>query len=167
MTTDWVPWFRDQLRTSGDAFVWAIEQVDPSLHRAIPPAEQARYLGEWPPLRHVWHVAYYERCLVLPMMRAFAGGAPLSDEPCPDWENWSAYAGRTVEEHVAEFRAVRAELIAQLDDLVDADWTTPLETGWGHRPLAMVHTKTLQHTFEHTNTLLLMALWWPREVIDG
>lgn len=164
--TDWVPWFREQLRTSGEAFVWAITQIDARQHHVLPPKSRS-YLGDWPPVRHIWHVAYYEQCLVLPKMRELAGGPRLPDEPCPDWDNWDDFASRTVGEHVADFRAARADLIAQLDDMADADWTTPRETGWGYYPLSMVHTKTLQHTFEHANTLLLMALWWPLEEVDA
>lgn len=163
--TDWVPWFRHQLRASGEAFAWAITQIDSELLRSRPPQDMASFVGDWPPLRHVWHLTYYERCMVLPAMRECAGGPPIPDDPCPDWENWEAFAGRSVEELVADFHAIRAEQIALLDELADADWTTPRETPWGMQPMAMIVTKTLQHTFEHADTLLRMALWWRAE--DG
>ena len=159
--TDWVPWFRDQLGASTSMFTWAVTQIDPSLHFEQPPPASASYLGDWPPARHVWHLAYYERCIAVPWLRACTGGPPVSDDPCPDWDHWDAFSGRAVDEYVADFLAIRAEQLALLEELADVDWTTPRATGWGQRPLSMIVTKTLQHALEHTDTLLRMSMWWP------
>jgi hypothetical protein len=157
--TDWVEWFRAQLDSSGQGFIWAFEQIEPELHRAIPPVSDP--LGLWPPARHVWHVAGYERWIALPSMRQWVG------DPIPDgdaWvdtdETWAAVQDQPVETFVEAFRAVRAEQIQLLDELTAVDWTTPRETLWGMWPLARIVTKTYQHTFEHGDTLLRMVVWW-------
>ena len=67
-------WFRAQLQSSADGFVWAFEQIAPELRDKLPP--RPGYLGTWPPIRHVWHVALYERTLVIPSMRQWLGGPP-------------------------------------------------------------------------------------------
>jgi hypothetical protein len=58
------------------------------------------------------------------------------------------------------FRAVRQEQLVLLDQLGGVDWTAPRQTIWGNKPLAMIVTKTFQHTYEHGDTILRMGLWW-------
>ena len=65
--TDWITWFRYQLRASADGFVWALSQIPVAHHDQLPP--KPGYMGTWPPIRHVWHVAEYERCQVIPSMQ--------------------------------------------------------------------------------------------------
>ena len=159
--TNWVEWFRDQLKSSGDGFAWAFSQVTPSHRRRIPP--DPGYMGTWSPARLVWHVTEYERCLALPSMRQWLGGSMPGENPWPDDDaTWLAAESRCSDDDlIAAFHAVRQEQIQLLDKLESIDWTAPHETLWGHKPLAMIVTKTYQHTFEHGDTLLRIGLWWP------
>lgn len=157
--TDWVTWFRQQLPASADGFLWAARQLPHTSHFAFPP--DPGYLGRWEPARHVWHVAEYERCLALPSMRQWLG------EPIPDGANWpdddhtwAAVRHLSLEDHCLAFQTVRQAQIALLEELVELDWQEPRETLWGRKPLAMIVTKTFQHTYEHGDTLLRMGLWW-------
>ncbi|MDQ2996100.1 MAG: hypothetical protein M3R61_03450 [Chloroflexota bacterium] len=34
--TNWATWFRQQLQSSADGFVWAFEQIAPALHDKLP-----------------------------------------------------------------------------------------------------------------------------------
>ncbi len=61
---------------------------------------------------------------------------------------------------IAAFQSIRAAQVTLLASVSHADWERPLATIWGWQPLSMVVTKTYQHTFEHGDTLLRMALWW-------
>jgi hypothetical protein len=159
MTTDWAHWFQYQLQASADGFAWGFSQVPASLRDQIPIDPQ--YLGTWPPLRHVWHVTEYERCLALPGMQQWLG-APL--QPGDAWQDddpaWAAVADKRPAALVAAFRAVRQEQVELLAKLAGADWEAPRETLWGPRPLSWIVTKTFQHTYEHGDTLLRMGLWW-------
>lgn len=159
--TDWVRWFQTQLQASADGFVWAFEQINPEQWHRLPP--DASYMGTWTPLRHVWHVTGYEEMIVVPAMQAWCG------QPMPDGEKWqddddafaaALAAGLTADAMIARFRAVRQQQIDLLDELTSIDWEAPRPTLWGNQPLKMVVTKTYQHTFEHGDTLLRMALWW-------
>lgn len=159
--TDWVTWFRQQLQASADGFVWAFEQLPVDQWHLLPP--NADSMGTWTPLRHVWHVTGYEEMLVVPSMQQWVGG------PIPDNNSWhddddtfaaDQAAGLTAAEIIARFRAVRQKQLDLIEELTGVDWEAPRLTLWGHRPLKMIVTKTYQHTFEHGDTLLRMALGW-------
>jgi hypothetical protein len=155
-------WFRQQLQSSADGFVWAFEQIAPELRDKLPP--RPGYLGTWSPIRHVWHVALYERTLAMPSMRQWLGGPPADGagwtEGDEDDAAFALVSQAGLPDVVAAFRDIRRQQIALLDDLAHVDWETPRATLWGEKPLKMVVTKTYQHTFEHGDTLLRMGLWW-------
>jgi hypothetical protein len=65
-----------------------------------------------------------------------------------------------VEELLAAFQAVREQEVALLDELAGADWDLPRPTIWGEHTLRWVLTKSYQHTLDHANSLLQMALYW-------
>jgi hypothetical protein len=163
--TDWVTWFRYQLQASADGFVWAFSQISPSFREDLPPLPD--YMGTWQPARHVWHVTEYERCIVIPSMNQWLGASMPSGDIWPDDdETWAKVQNRGFEALTSAFRQVRQQQIELLDQLVDADWQTPRETLWGHKPLSMIVTKTFQHTYEHGDTLLRMGLWWEEALAD-
>ncbi len=156
--TDWETWFRYQLQASADGFIWGFSQIPASLQGQLP--VEPGYLGTWQPLRHIWHVTGYERCLALPAMKQWLG-EPLPEDTWQDDDDaWSAAAEKSPAGLIASFRKVRQEQIDLLASLAGADWQTPRETLWGNRPLSWVVTKTFQHTYEHGDTLLRMGLWW-------
>ena len=122
--TNWASWFRQHLQSSADGFVWAFEQIAPALHYKLPPAPG--YLGTWPPIRHVWHVARYERCLVIPSMRQWLGGPPADGagwtEGDADDDAFARAQRRGLEDVAAAFREIREQQILMLDELADIDW---------------------------------------------
>ena len=157
--TDWVTWFRYQLKASADGFEWALTQIPAAFHDQLPP--DPGYLGTWSPLRHIWHVTGYERHLVIPSMRQWlADPGPLEEDWFDDDASWAKVTERSAAALTAEFHRIRLQQIDFLDRLTTVDWTAPRETLWGAKPLSMVVTKTFQHTYEHGDTLLRMGLWW-------
>jgi hypothetical protein len=157
--TDWIPWLRNQLKASAEGFEWAFTQISPALRDQLPP--EPTYLGSWPPARYVWHVTEYERCLALPSMQQWLGGAlPPEDAWQDDDEAWLKVKDRRLETLIAEFRSIRQQQIELLDQLGDVNWESPRQTLWGSKPLSWIVTKTFQHTYEHGDTLLRMVLWW-------
>ena len=162
--TDWIAWFRYQLQASTDGFVWAFSQIHPALRENLPPAPD--YLGTWLPARHVWHVTEYERYQVIPSMNQWLSGSMPNEDTWLDDDNaWAKVQNRGFDELTSAFRSVRQQQIELLDKLINADWNTPRETLWGHKPLSMIVTKTFQHTYEHGDTLLRMGLWW-EEIVE-
>lgn len=155
--TNYVEWFRYQLKASAAGFEWAFLNLPPSFLEQPPPEPQ--YLGTWSPTRHVWHVTEYERCLAIPSMHCWIG---LSNDIVwhDDDQAWAQVQARQPEKLIAHFQQVRQQQIELLDHLVNIDWSAPRQTPFGQKPLLWIVTKTFQHTWEHGDTLLRMGLWW-------
>ncbi len=164
--TDFVEWFRYQLKASADGFEWAYTQIPSDLRTKLPP--DPNYMGTWSPARHVWHVTEYEKCLALPSMMEWLN-VPMSpeDEWPDDDAAWNKAQECGVSGLIAEFQRVRRQQIELLDQLARLDWNAPRQTLWGMYPLSMVVTKTFQHTYEYGDTLLRMGLWWEEYLKGG
>jgi hypothetical protein len=63
---------------------------------------------------------------------------------------------------LAQFRKVRSEQLALLPQFKDSRWKETREAVWGPMALRWVVSKTYQHTAEHTNDVMQMALFWDR-----
>ena len=152
-------WFHDQLQASADGFVWGAQQV-PNARRLLQPPEG---LGEWTAARHIFHMVFYEQTIALPSMRQWLG------ELCPSLDGldedvaWGE-GKDDVESLLAEFKKVRTEQVALLPKFDDLAWNTTCEAVWGPVTLAWVVSKTYQHTAEHTNDVMRIALFWDRFV---
>ena len=153
-------WFTPQLQSGADGFVWAVRQVPQERWEAKPP----KALGEWPMAQHVFHMLFYEREMVLPHMRHWLG-VPLAS--LEDWQKIFSQANASwtpqlhVENMITDFLQVRAEQIAMLQHFDDTLWHEARpNTIWGEVPLKWIVSKTFQHTAEHTNDIMRMALFW-------
>lgn len=156
---DYVTWFRPQLNSSAEGFVWAFGQLPAEYHFLLPPNPD--YMGTWSPIRHIWHVAEYERCLVIPSMQQWFGKPMPNDTGWDDSNQGFAAAQEAGLQGIVEhFLQVRRQQVEMLDELTNVDWEEARATLWGNQPLKMIVTKTYQHTLEHADTLLRMALWW-------
>ena len=148
-------WFHNQLQSTAEGFVWAVEQV-PKNRLFLRPETPA--LGEWPSARHAFHLLHYERTYAIPSMRQWLG------DPMPVAggvnEDASWQKGHELEEVLREFRAIRAEQIALLAQFEDRAWEESRHTFWQQQTLRWILSKTLQHTAEHTHDVLSIALFW-------
>jgi hypothetical protein len=153
--TDYSRWFRDHLQSSADGFVWGARQAPAARWDVVPPDG----LGEWTAARHVFHMFYYEQYIALPSMKQWLGA------PMPSLDSYDEDAAWSTESHdrerlLAAFTRVRAEQIDLLPELQGADWLARRGTVWAPVPLLWVVSKTFQHTAEHTNDILRIALFW-------
>lgn len=156
---NWPNWFLTHLQTSAEGFEWAFWQVPERLRRERP--IETEYMGLWSATRHVWHVTEYERCIAMPSMRLWLGGAALAEDAWLDDDAaWDKYKLTADKDLIDQFWTVRRQEIALVNALQEVDWDAPRETGWGSKPLSWVVSKTYQHTFEHGDTLMRMGLWW-------
>jgi hypothetical protein len=151
-------WFQEQLASSAELLIWAIGQVPATRWRQQPP------FGGWSPARHLFHLLYYEETLGLPSLRQWQGASmpmpPLAGEELA-WRH-----DHEVTTLIETFRAVRQEEVLLVAELAEADWDLPRPTVWGERSLRWVLTKSYQHTLDHANSLLQMALFWD-DVLRG
>jgi hypothetical protein len=148
-------WFHDQLQASAEGFVWGAEQV-PSARRDLQPPEG---LGEWTAARHIFHLWYYEQTIALPSMRQWLGDSVPAEIPDEDVV-WSE-SQPDVESLLTKFKKVRSEQIALLPKFNDTLWQESRQAVWP-RPVTLlwVVSKTYQHTAEHINDVMRIALFW-------
>lgn len=148
--------FYNQLQSSATGLVWAAHQVPSDRWLQAPPAQ----LGTWSAARHLFHMAFYEETIALPSMRQWLG------DPLPELETvnedaaWDETADRGILVLTQRFHTVRQAQVELTIQLSESAWDHILQTLWAPFPLRWVVTKTLQHTAEHTNDILRMALFW-------
>jgi hypothetical protein len=145
-------WFQEQLASSAEVLIWSLGQVPPTRWHRPPP------FGGWTPARHLFHLLYYEETSALPSMRQWQGASMTVPPPAGEELAWRRT--HEVTALVEAFRAVRQEQVLLVSELAEADWDLPRGTLWGERTLRWVVTKTYQHTLDHANTLLQIALFW-------
>jgi hypothetical protein len=145
-------WFQEQLASSAEILIWALGQVPATRWHHQPPFD------DWSPARHLFHLLYYEETLALPSLKQWLGAGlpmpPLAGEEIA-WRH-----DHDVGVLIETFRAVRQVEVLIVGDLAGADWDLPRPTVWGERSLRWVLTKSYQHTMDHANSLLQMALFW-------
>lgn len=152
-------WFLGQLQSSAEGFERAFWLVPEYLRREMPIDEKV--MGRWPAARHVWHVTAYEHYVAMSNIRVWTGEAQIDMGPwLDDDETWRMSSGVTDKVLIERFWTVRQEEMERVKMLCAVDWVEYGNTGWGQKSLAWVLTKTLQHTWEHGDTLFRMGLWW-------
>jgi len=163
--TDWAAWFTYQLNASADAMVWGFAQIPLKVQNELPPMPR---WGTWSPARHIWHVTEYERSIVIPSMNQWLNESPKPDLALLDEDNaWEKAQKKGFDVLTAEFKQVRHEQIEMLPHLNGINWQALRDTVWGPKPLSFIVSKTFQHTYEHGDVLLRMALWWIVESADS
>jgi hypothetical protein len=140
---------------------------------------------EWqrrPPRKDAWsvatnlaHMAIYEELLAAPVLEALAAGADGTGAAPSSDEGWfaretEALSREPLDHMLDRLRAARRRQIVAVRSFTDEGFNTPLTPLWvwsgrGNVPLdppAWVATKTVQHTWEHGNSILQIALFAPR-----
>ncbi len=152
-------WFCDQLAQGLADFEHALEQVPADrLYVEPPPAAGEDSLGEWPAARHLFHLAYYEQHTAIPALHYWIG------EPYPHYEGpdedaaWES--AREIERGIAMLRETREWQMELIPRVLAETWRHVRHTGWGDVSLRWAMTKTIQHTHEHINGVLRLALFW-------
>lgn len=165
-TIDWndinpQQWFNEQLHTGGNSFIWSANQVPEEHRNTAPPSSE--FLGEWTALRQVYHLWNYEHNIAIPAMRLWLGGPPHSKEHLDAWNNEeSDWSNHSYDKALEMFRQGRDEQITMLAEFSETAWSETRETEivWGEVTLQWAVSKTFQHTMEHGNSLMKMALFW-------
>lgn len=152
-----ITFYRDQLSTCTGTLIWAARQV-PTGRWFVQPLP---VFGEWPAARQVFHVTWSDRYILLPHLRQWAGGPSLTRDSLPDQQaNWQAAAQQSPAVLLADFEEVRTAQITLLDQFQDGDLQATRPTFWGEVSLAWMLARIVQHTLEHTSSLMSMALFW-------
>jgi hypothetical protein len=160
-----------RLRDSLRVIEWAAGLVPPEWTHANP----AYYApGAWTIAMNVAHLAVYEEQIANPLLAALADGADGVAAVKSAMENWILDASMVLAQEpfaaiVERMRAARETHVATVEQFAESRWNdrvTPLfATGVHGSPphsAAWVANKTFQHTWEHGNAILRMALFAPR-----
>ncbi len=152
-------WFRQQLQTSMEGILWAVEQIPHERLYLAPLPDR------WPVARIIYHLACYEQKIALPSMLQWLGGSrPVVGTPeenqMKEDRDWADGQGHEMQILLADFKAVRTQQLELLPQFNKQSWYEERDVIWGHLPLKWVVTKTYQHTLEHTHEILRTYLWW-------
>lgn len=154
-------WFHRQVQTSTEGFLWAVELIPPERHFLAPRPDR------WSVARTIYHMAYYDRFIGLPALRQW-GSEPLSmqslagsaeEDAAIEETNWNNGEERELQVMIEDFKKLRAEQLAMIQQFFEPLWSEEREALWGPVTLKWVVTKTYQHTLEHTDEILRSYLW--------
>ena len=156
-------WFKTQLQNSLDLFVYAVEQIPEERLGVEAP------LDAWPVHRQVYHLYTYEK-IALPIKKQWlANAAPITAEDEVIMRHMWAEQGRhwykkEMTHWLSELQTIRKETIQLVKRFPDEAWDESKQTIWGEKNLRWVYTKTVQHTLEHTNSVMQLGLFWDDKI---
>jgi hypothetical protein len=121
----------------------------------------------WGVAMNLAHLALYEENWPVPVLEALAAGAPEPAPPATSDEAeeraTKALAAEPLEALLERLRAARRRQVDALRAMPDERFEGATTLRWGRRPrtAAWVAAKTVQHTWEHGNTVMQIALFYP------
>ncbi|MEX1253214.1 MAG: DinB family protein [Dehalococcoidia bacterium] len=157
----------DSLRT----IEWAVSLVPEQWTHRLPEHYPA---DAWSVAMNIAHLVTYEEGLAAPMLEALAAGCDGTDVVASADERLAdavAIADQPLDALMARLRSARGRQIEVVKDFPAERFSAPLTPLWGrHYPLygdhlhsaGWVASKTFQHTWEHGNAILRVALYAPR-----
>lgn len=163
---DTVHRLRDSLRT----LEWGMDLMPARLHRCIPDGSAS---GTWSAVMNLPHLVMHDERIALPVVESLVTGGDGLDVVKSFREDWltsdaEALAAEPIAALRARLRAARARQVALAERFTEEQFNTPMTPGWGDRagtPLkspGWVLYKTFQHTWEHGDSILRIALFAPR-----
>ena len=154
---------REQLASSVQGFVWAVEHIPVERRYSAPP--MPNWLGQWSLARHVFHMQYQEYYVVQAGLKEMLHLPPHPEER-PEEESAWQQEQRPLEELLRQFQVLREQTGELIRTLSQEEWATPREaTNW-EIPMN-IHwfiAKVWQHTLEHTHDALRLYLFWDAAV---
>jgi len=160
-----------QLESTAEIIEWAISLFtedrlnEPPPHKNHPKAPDwaKTYLGQWSPLRVLFHLVYYEEVFALPSMKHCIGESKASFPDSTKKEEEEVWArGVILTELLERYRKVRREQMQVIKRTSNEEWNNKKTEYYGHGKVSMswLVAKTIQHTFDHGDKLLRKALYW-------
>lgn len=161
-----------RFRESLEAIEWAVSEIPEAYHHVLPDFYAPE---EWTAGMNLAHVVVYEEQLANPVMDALASGEDGVSAVRSGRESWFyadsvAASSEPLSVLLERYRAAREKGIAAIDsfteerfnDAVCPLWQASGRHGGALQPPGWVAMKTFQHSWEHGNALLRLALFAPR-----
>jgi hypothetical protein len=159
------------LRDSAGVLESAARLVPSAFTHANPGAYPA---DAWTVAMNIAHMVVYEDQMANPVLAAMAKGSDGVGATKSDVESWfladaEALAPRPLDELLRRLAVARHDAIAIVESFDESRWNAGITPLWTRRDAtgvlrtpAWVAMKTFQHTWEHGNAVLSMALFAPR-----
>jgi hypothetical protein len=165
-----------QLHESIATLDWALGLVPDGWTHKSPYGRISREEGAWSVAMNLAHMALYEERLPTSVLRSLqSGGDGVGDtwfkEPSPWDPDAVELAAAPVGTIMSRLKAALAVEFAIADQFTGSGWSAPSTTAWAASGIgpslwspARILSKSLQHTWEHGNSILKVALYAPREL---
>ena len=163
-----------QLAETAAIIEWAINLVPENRLLEISPHKEhsktddsmKSYFGSWSAYRLLFHLVFYEENWALPGLKYWLDDAlpPKNNIPSEE-ENWEKelLKGIDLESLLKRFHFVRKNQVKVINQMQDKAWVEKkIDTYWGEASAEFSVSKTIQHTFEHGNKIMRIALHWDR-----
>lgn len=157
----------DRLKQSLSTVEWAVARI-PSAYTHAMPADTPP--GEWNAAMNLAHLIVYDEEIANPILAALAEGTDGVGATKSHLEQWfqpnaEAMAPDPIEALVQRFGATHRRQIEIVESFTEERFNTPVTPlftrGETLRAPGWIATKTFQHTWEHGNALLRLALFAP------
>ena len=158
----------DRLRQSLDTVEWAVGWIPPSYTHEIPEGTSP---GEWGAAMNLAHLIVYDEEIANPVLASLAEGGDGVGATKSHLEQWfqpeaEAMAPDPIAALAGRFATAHKRHIEIVESFSDERFNTPVTPlftrGETLRAPGWIATKTFQHTWEHGNALLRLALFAPR-----
>ena len=165
-----------QLDESLRTLEWAVALVPDGWSHQSPSGKMSAEEGAWSVAMNLAHLALYEERLPTTVLESLlAGGDGVSDtwfqEPSPFVDAAVALASAPLSEIFKRLRRARNREVELASRFPDSAWAAPTTNAWGGNGYgprvwspARVLAKSFQHTWEHGNAVLRVALFAPRSL---
>lgn len=163
-----------QLEETAQSIDWAINLVPEDRLLEIAPhsvhlkADETlkKYFGLWSAYRLLFHLVHYEENWAVPGLKHWLGDAlPPKNKMKNEEEMWEKelQKGVDLKSMLNRFHTVRGKQVELINKMQNKTWTEKKSnTYWGEATAEFSVSKTIQHTFEHGNKMMRIALHWDR-----
>ena len=164
----------DRLERSLADVLYAVSIVPVAWHFRVPADDpDLAWLGSWSVADNLAHLAIYEEQVAAPILEAIAAGYDAANTVSSVLESnydslWQELAQSPMDVIASRFSAARLRQVDTLSSMSEERFQTLATTLWldqleaeGHSA-AWVAAKTFQHTWEHGDSILRIALFAPR-----
>ena len=164
----------DRLERSLADVLYAVSIAPVAWHFRVPADDpDLAWLGSWSVADNLAHLAIYEEQVAAPILVAIAAGHDAANAVNSVLESnyqslWQELAQSPMDAIASRFSAARMRQVAALSSMSEERFQTLATTLWldqleaeGHSA-AWVAAKTFQHTWEHGDSILRIALFAPQ-----
>jgi hypothetical protein len=168
-----------RLDESLNVLEWAVNLVPNGWSHRSPYGRISREEGAWSVAMNLAHLALYEERLPTTVLESLvAGGDGVGDtwfrEPSPYEDDAVDLAAAPLSEIMERLRRAHSNEWELARRFGTSTWTKPSTGAWASSGIgppawspARVLAKSLQHTWEHGNSILKVALFAPRDLAQG